>query len=222
MGGNSSLALPKDMSVSKWIGLTAGAAAVAALALGCAEQPSAAAVVIANKTHTVMRPSVAVTAAVITGEVTNMKVTERVRQGSDRAGATAKLTGTLTLRNTSADQTVRLVTGRLLYIDTRGQPISLDEARTEPTVRFPTSGRNRLDPGQEAIQFLAVEFPGEALRTQRLGEIRLELAYVPSPYRTKTVNVIVSIGEASKPETWFSPEPAPIEGQSFDGEHIVP
>jgi hypothetical protein len=209
------------MSVSKWIGLTAGAAAVAALALGCAEQPSAAAM-IADKTHTVMRPSVAVTAAVITGEVTNMKVTERVRQGSDRAGATAKLTGTLTLRNISADQTVRLVTGKLLYIDTRGQPISLDEASTEPTVRFPTSGRNRLDPGQEAIQFLAVEFPGEALRTQRLGEIRLELAYVPSPYRTKTVNVIVSIGEASKPETWFSPEPAPIEGQSFDGEHIVP
>jgi hypothetical protein len=205
--------------VSKWIGRTAGAAAVAALALGCAEQPSAAAV-IADKTYTVRWPSVAVTAAIITGAVTDMKVTERVRQGSDHA--TAKLTGTLKLRNTSADQTVRLVTGKILYIDTQGQPISLDEARPEPSVRFLTAGRDRLDPGQEAIQFLAVEFPAEALRTQRLGEIRLELAYIPSPYRTETVNVIVSIGEASKPENWFPLESAPIGAQSFDGEYIVP
>lgn len=208
--------------MSKWIGRTAGAAAVAALALGCAEQPSATAAVIADKTSTVRRPSVAVTAAVITGEVTDMKVTERVRQGSDRAVTTAKFTGTLKLRNTSGDQTVQLVTGKILYIDTQGRPISLDEARTEPTVRFSTSGRDRLDPGQEAIQFLAVEFPAEALRTQRLGEIRLELAYIPSPYRTETVNAIVSIGEASKPENWFPLESAPIGAQSFDGEYIVP
>jgi hypothetical protein len=214
MGGSSSL-------VSKWIGRTAGAAAVAALALGCAEPPSAAAV-IADKTYTVRWPSVAVTAAIITGAVTDMKVTERVRLGSDLAVTTAKFTGTLTLRNTSADQTVQLVTGKLLYIDTQGRPISLDEARPEPTVRFPTSGRDRLDPGQEAIQFLAVEFPAEALRTQRLGEIRLELAYIPSPYRTETVNVIVSIGEASKPENWFPLESAPIGAQSFDGDYIVP
>ncbi len=222
MGGSSSLALYQEMSVSKWIGLTAGAAAVAALALGCAEQPSAAAAVIGDKTYTVRWPVVTVETAVITGEVTNLKVTERVRQGSDHAAAAAQLTGTLKLRNISADQTVRLVTGKIRYIDTQGQPITLDEARPEPTVRFPTSGRDRLDPGQEAIQFLAVEFPAEALRTQRLGEIRLELAYIPSPYRTETVNVIVSIGEASKPENWYPLESAPIEAQSFDGEYIVP
>lgn len=210
MGGSSSL--HQKMSVSKWIGRTAGAAAVAALALGCAEQPSAATAVIADTTYIVRWPPVAVTAAIITGVVTDLKVTERVRQGSDHAGATAKLTGTLTLRNTSADQTVRLVTGKILYIDTQGRPISLDEASTEPTVRFPTSGRERLDPGQEAVQFLTVGFPAEALRTQRLGEIRLELAYIPSPYRTETVNVIVPIGLES----------FPIESQSLDGPYLVP
>jgi hypothetical protein len=213
MGGSSSL--HQQMSVSKWIGRTAGAAAVAALALGCAEPPSAATAVIADTTYTVRWPSVAVTAAIITGVVTDMKVT-------DHAATTAKLTGTLTLRNTSADQTVRLVTGKILYIDTQGRPISLDEASTEPTVRFPTSGRERLDPGQEAVQLLTVGFPAEALRTQRLGEIRLELAYIPSPYRTETVNVIVSIGEASNPENWFPPESAPTDAQSFEVEYIVP
>lgn len=221
MGGSSSLDLPQEVSVWKWIGLTAGAAAVAAMALGCAEQPSAVAAVIGDKTYTVRWPVVTVETAVITGEVTDMKVTERVRQRSDHAVAVATLTGTLKLRNTSADKTVRLVTGKILYIDTQGQPIRLDEARPELTVRFLTSANQRLDPGQEATQFLAVEFPAE-VRAKRLGEIRLELVYIPSPYRTETVNVVVSIGEARKPENWFPLESFPIESQSLDGPYIVP
>jgi len=44
----------------------------------------------------------------------------------------AKLTGTLKFKNTSADQTVRLLAGKILYLDARGQPMRLEEARTEP------------------------------------------------------------------------------------------
>src|SRR5439155_1224096 len=51
-----------------------------------------------------------------------------------------------------------------------------------------------LDPGQEAIQSLDVEFPAEALKPKNLKEIRLEFAYIPSPYREETVNFPVSIG----------------------------
>ena len=38
------------------------------------------------------------------------------------------------------------------------------------------------DPGQEASQPLDVDFPAEALKAKKLKEIRLELAYIPSPY----------------------------------------
>jgi hypothetical protein len=43
-----------------------------------------------------------------------------------------------------------------------GAPINLEEARTEPTVKFATYGSERLDPGQDAIQSLDVEFPGRS------------------------------------------------------------
>ena len=128
------------------------------------------------------------------GEVTDMKVAERIEKGSDRIVTAAKLTGTLRLKNTSANQTVRLLEGRLLYIDAQGQPIKLEDARTAPTFKFNTSGSERLDPGQEAIQSLDVEFPAEALKARKLKEIRLEFAYIPSAYREETVNFPVSIG----------------------------
>jgi hypothetical protein len=39
-----------------------------------------------------------------------------------------------------------------------------------------------------------VDFPAEALKAKKLKEIRLELAYIPSPYQEEAVNFIVSIG----------------------------
>ena len=58
-----------------------------------------------------------------------------------------------------------------------------------------TAAASRLDPGQEAIQSLDVDFPAEALKAKKLKEIRLEFAYIPSPYREETVNFIVAVGE---------------------------
>ncbi|PYM30477.1 MAG: hypothetical protein DME15_19655, partial [Candidatus Rokuibacteriota bacterium] len=106
----------------------------------------------------------------------------------------AKLTARLVLKNSSANQTVRLVAGTIQYIDVQGRPIKLEDARTEPTLKFSTYGSDRLDPGQEASQSLDVDFPAEALKAKKLKEIRLELAYIPSPYHEETVNFIVSVG----------------------------
>src|SRR5256886_12762132 len=78
-------------------------------------------ILVADKTYTVTPASVTVKARIVTGEVTEMKVTERVAQGSDRVVSPAKLTGTLKLKNTSTNQTVRLVAGKILYIDAQGQ-----------------------------------------------------------------------------------------------------
>ena len=181
--------------MSKWTGVTILAAVVAVTTFGCSQGPSGAAAVIEDKTYTVTPASVTVKAGIITGEVVELKVTERVEKGSDRVVSPAKLTGTLRLKNTSANQTVRLVAGKILYIDTQGQPIKLEAARTEPTVKFATYGSERLDPGQEATQSLDVDFPAEALKAKKLKEIRLELAYIPSPFREETVNFTVSVGE---------------------------
>lgn len=178
----------------RWIGFTVLAAGMALLTLGCAQQPSATAAVVEDKTYTVTPASVTVKTGIITGAITEMKVMERVEKGSDRVVSPAKLTGTLTLKNTSANQTVRLVAGKILYIDAQGQPIKLEDTRSEPTVKFSTYGSSeRLDPGQDATQALDVEFPAEALKARRLRDIRLELAYIPSPYREEIVNFTVSI-----------------------------
>ncbi|MBI2152224.1 MAG: hypothetical protein HYW16_06450 [Candidatus Rokubacteria bacterium] len=59
--------------------------------------------------------------------------------------------------------------------------------------KFPTYGAERLDPGQDATQSVDVDFPAEALKVKKLKEIRLELTYIPSPYKEETVNFTVSI-----------------------------
>jgi uncharacterized membrane protein YeaQ/YmgE (transglycosylase-associated protein family) len=159
------------------------------------QQPAATAAVVEDKTYTVTPAAMAVKAGIVTGEITDMKVTERVEQASGRVVSAAKLTAKVVLKNSSANQTVRLVAGKIQYIDAQGQPIKLEETRAEPTLRFATYGSSdRLDPGQEATQSLDVEFPAEALKAKKLKEIRLELAYIPSPYREETVNFAVSIG----------------------------
>jgi hypothetical protein len=186
--------LGKETTMSRWIGLTIAAGAVAAMTLGCSQQGSGTAVVIEDKVYTVTPASVNVKAGIVTGEVTELKVTERVEKGSDRVVSPAKLTGTLKLKNTSANQTVRLVAGKIQYIDAQGKVIKLEESRTDPTIKFATYGSERLDPGQDATQSLDVDFPAAALKAKSLKEIRLELAYIPSPFKEETVNFTVSIG----------------------------
>jgi uncharacterized membrane protein YeaQ/YmgE (transglycosylase-associated protein family) len=186
-----------DEKADLWWRWGLGAAVVATVAwmtLGPVPQPAATAAVIEDKTYTVTPAAMNLKAGIVTGEVTELKVMERVEKGSDRVVTPAKLTATLKLKNTSADQTVRLVTGKILYIDAQGQPITLEDGRTEPALKFATYGNERLDPGQEASQSVDVEFPAEALKAKKLKEIRLELAYIPSPYREETVSFAVSLG----------------------------
>src|SRR4029078_1643002 len=96
-------------------------------------------VMIEDKVYTVTPASATVKAGIVTGEVTEMKVTERGEQGTGRIDSPAKLSGKLKLTNSSTDQTVRLVGGKILYIDEQGQLIKVGEARTEPTLKFASS-----------------------------------------------------------------------------------
>src|SRR5260370_42636221 len=122
-----------------------------------------------------------VKSGIMTGEVVAVKVTERVEKGTERVVSPARLTGTLRLENTSTNRTVRLVEGKLLFMDVHGQPIKLEGDRAESIVRFTPDGDERLHPGQHTTPSLDGEVPVAALKARRRKEIRLALACIPSP-----------------------------------------
>jgi hypothetical protein len=186
----------KHSSGTKRIGLALCALA-AALTAGCAQKTgTAAAAAINDKVYSVTPDAVKVTAGIVAGELTEMKVTERVEDGTGRVAEPARLSGKLALKNVSTDQTVRLLGGKILYIDAQGRAIKLEENRSEPTIKIPSSysASERLDPGQDATQPVDAEFPVAALKARKLKEIRIELSYIPSPFREEKMNFAVSIG----------------------------
>lgn len=169
------------------------ACAVAAALLGCTPQQPRALTAIEDKVYPVTPTAMTVKTGIVTAELTEMKVTERVEKESGKIDTPAKLSATLKLVNSSSDQTVRLIGGKMVYIDMQGQPIKVEEARTEPVIRFTSVSSSQLDPGQDATQSIDVDFPTEALKTKKLKQIRLDLTYAPTAYRQETANVVVSI-----------------------------
>jgi hypothetical protein len=137
------------------------------------------------------------TVGILKSEVTEMNVTEPVEERSGPVVSPAKLTGTVKLKNTSANRTVRVVAGKIQYIDAQGQPIELGEARTEPTLRPFSYGAEGLYPSQDASQSLDADFPAETLKANRLREIRLAFTYIiPSRFQEETVDFTVTMGES--------------------------
>ena len=167
-----------------------------AMTVGCTQKEQVAAAVIEDKVFTVTPVSVQVKAGILTGEMAEMKVTERVEKGSGRVDSPPKLTGTLKLKNSSTDQSVRFIGGKIQYIGAEGKAIKMEETRTNLTIKSDSygSGSDRLDPGQEATKSVDVDFPAEALQAKKLSDIRLDLIYLPSAYKDETVNLAVSIG----------------------------
>ena len=175
----------------------AAASAVLAMCAGCTPSPTAKALAVNDKIYAVSPAAITVKGSLISGALTEMKVIERIEDGSGRIDQPARLTGKLVLTNVSKDQSVRLLGGKLLYIDTQGNAIPLEDNRTAPTLKVSSSYGNaeRLDPGQDSSQPVEAEFPVEALKMKRLKEIRLELLYSPSAYRQETMNFGVSIAQ---------------------------
>jgi hypothetical protein len=177
------------------MGVALVAAAVAAMG-GCTPKaPAVASAVVEDKVYPVTPEAIAVKAGVITGDLTELKVTERVEQGSGRVDTPARLTGKLTLKNASADQTVRMIGGKIRYIDNTGAEIKLEDNRAEAVVKLSGYGAaERLDPGQDVSQAVSVEFPAEGLKAKKLKEIRLELTFMPAAYKLETATLAVAIG----------------------------
>jgi hypothetical protein len=192
------LKTPENQGVIEMNPATAlvSAAIVAAVLAGCSPKPAVVAPVINDKVYSVTPATLKVKSGIVTGEVSDMKITERVEAGSGRIDSPAKLTGKLVLKNISADQTVRLIGGKIIYIDALGKPIQLEDTRTAPIIKIAASygTPDRLDPGQETIHSVDADFPVEALKAKRLKDVRVELTYIPSPFKAETLNFPVSIG----------------------------
>ena len=180
-------------------GLVAMSTAIAAMTAGCTPPPVKPSAAINDKVYSVTPATIKVKAGIVTGDMSEMKVIERVEEGSGRITAPAKLSGKLVLKNVSADQTVRLIGGKIVYIDMQGRPIKLEEARLEPTLKMPSSygSSERLDPGQENSQTVDADFPAAALKAKTLKDVRIELTYIASPYKEEMLNFPVSIGKAA-------------------------
>ena len=171
-------------------------AVTAALASGCTQQPTAAVAAISDKTYSVTPDSLKVKSGIVAGDLTEMKVTERVDAGSGTVTTPAKLSGKLVLKNISTDQSVRLIAAQVQYIDMAGKQIEMEDKRSAPSIKVGSSynSNDRLDPGQDTTQSIDAEFPVAALKAKNLREIRLALTYTPTAYKMETLNFAVSIG----------------------------
>lgn len=172
-----------------------GAALLAAGLGGCGQQAEQGAVPqVEEKTYAMTPATAGVEATFLTGELQGMKVTERVEKGSGTVVDPPKLWATLKLKNTSASQAARLIVGKIRYADAEGKAIALAEGRGDTSFKFYSYQPERLDPGMETTQRIEVPFPAAALKEKKLREIRLDLTYIPTPYKEETVHISVSLG----------------------------
>ena len=132
------------MQVTKWMkaSIALVSAAGAAMTLGCSPQPMTPAAAVNDRFYPVTPDAMTVKAGIVSGQVTDMKVMERVEAGSGRITAPAKLTAKLVIKNVSADQAVRLLGAKITYIDHKGLPIVLEEVMPW---RRPTERRSPSD-----------------------------------------------------------------------------
>ena len=171
------------------------AAAIATAIAGCKSPPPEKIAVIEDKVYAVAPDQINVKAGILLGAVTEMTVVERIEQGTGRVDSAARLRAKLKLTNGSMDQSVRLISGKILFIDDQGQLIKLEESRTEPSISFSGSynSPDRLDPGADTTQDIDVNFPALALKEKKLKEIRLEIDYMPASYRRDTASFDVTV-----------------------------
>jgi len=167
-----------------------------ALLGACSQQPAAPVVVVNDKVYAMAPDAAKVAVGIVSGEITGMKVTERVEEVSGKVSAPAKLSGKLVIKNTSADQSVSMLEAKIIFVDAQGKPLAMEDNRAEPAVKMDSSygAKNRLDPGQDMTQTLDVEFPVAALKPGVLKEVRIALVYAPAAYNKASLNFPVALG----------------------------
>ena len=142
-------------------------------------------------------PSATLAIGVLKGKLSDMTVVQRVNAETGEVVSPPQLRATLALENSSEDQAVRVVAGHVGYLDKSGAKIALAEGRGEPTIQIYGYSGDRLDPGGTATHQLDVPFPAAALAGSRLAEVKVDLTYIPMPYRHEAGRAAVSVAPQS-------------------------
>ena len=176
---------------------TFAAAACALLAAGCSPKaPESTSPTIVDKVYSVTPDTVKVNAGIVGGELSALKVVERVEEGTGRVETPPHLSGKLVLRNLSQDKSVLLGGGKIVYVDAHGQPIALGPDRTPPQIGLSESygsSSTRLEPGDTLSRDVDVDFPAKGLRAAALKDIRVELKYTATPFKREALEFPVSL-----------------------------
>jgi hypothetical protein len=129
----------------------------------------------------------------LSGQLQGLTITERIQPKSKSVVDPPELRGTLKLKNDSKDQSAQLIGGHLVFLDAKGQEIPVAKDRGSASIAFSAYETPRLNPGQETSQTIDVPFPRAGLQASEIRSIRLDLSYLPSPYREQGVNYPVSL-----------------------------
>ena len=155
------------------------ALAIGTMTLACAPAPSASAALIADHIHSSASDAKRSTGAVMTGEMTQLEMTESVEAVVGRPAAPGRLTGWLLLRNVSAGEIVRVIGVSIRFVDSGDRPMALGAGRRTTALQMATTqlSPEPLDPGEAVVQAVDVDLP----TTKNLREVRFELSYVAAP-----------------------------------------
>ena len=164
------------------------ALALASLA-GCSKQGASETPRVEEKVFSLNPMTAPVRIAFLTGELTDLKVVERVNARTGEVVDAPKLRATLKLKNGSPDQTVRLITGDIEYLDAAGKVIALAKERSDTSFKFSSYQAERLDPGMATSHDIDVPFPAAAVNGNTLADVRLNVTYIPAPYREESATV---------------------------------
>jgi len=103
-------------------------------------------VALEGTTYAVTPAAVEVHAGIIAGEITGMRVVQRLERSSDRLISTPRLMGALRLWSSSETHSVRLVVAKIQYLDDQWRPMTLEDPGTEESFRFTTYGSELARP----------------------------------------------------------------------------
>src|SRR5574341_743208 len=161
-----------------------GAGLLALALAACSQQPGQTAWTPAQteeKPFPLKPQSLPVKVSFLLGELQELKVKEQIERGTGKIREAPELRGMLKLKNTSSDQAVRLLWGRIQYVDADGKIMPLAKEQGNASFTFSSYQTEGLDPGMETSQYVDVPFPAAALQGKSLQDIRLELSYIPTP-----------------------------------------
>lgn len=123
-------------------------------------------------------------------ELDNLKIDMTVDTASKEILATPSLKGNFKITNESKDN-MDIQSVSLEYLDNTGKPIAFSsgEKVSKPSLYLKT-----LKPGETAEGSLDATIPRAVAKNNNLGNIEINLVYVPSPIRTDTLTLPEKVG----------------------------